>query len=260
MLIFRDNSGGYYFNSIFTEYQAASGGAGITVEDIDNTGEQSEDSRKRLEAGELVLASNIWWAFGAGATLAEIAPQVFVRDHLTANGNAVVDPQLRGIDRGDALGIPFGELDPRPAQGSPALSGAMVVDDAYFTPVNYRGAFGGANWLEGWTALSGQGFLSTAVEELIEGGELPTRVALDQNYPNPFNPSTSIEFKLEQTQQVRLAVYDLLGREVSVLIDGVRGAGTYRAQFEAGSLASGLYFYRLETVSATLSRTMMLLK
>src|SRR5690606_23738549 len=105
--------------------------------------------------------------------------------------------------------------------------------------------------------LAGAGYVSTAGEA---APELPSSAALAQNYPNPFNPSTSIPFTLDRAQRVRLAVYDVLGREVAVLVDGVQPAGTHRAAFDAAGLASGVYVYRLRTGAGTLTRTMTLVE
>lgn len=90
MLIFRDNSGGKYLNSIFTEYNGAEGGAGVLVEDLGS----GDDSRVRLENGDLVLANNLWWGFADGNTLADFAPQDFVQAHLVANGNRISPANL----------------------------------------------------------------------------------------------------------------------------------------------------------------------
>lgn len=261
LIMMRDNTGGVYRNSIFTAFDAAEGGEGIHVEDVDNTGEKTEDSRKRLESGDLMLDHNLWWGFGAGNQLAQFASQDFVQAHLTASSNYIESPMLRGIDRAP---MPSGGLDPRPATGSPAFTRALAAYPAeagadFFTEVDYLGAFGATNWLAGWTALDMTGFVGTAVEEVV-GSELPQTLALEQNYPNPFNPSTSIEFKLDRAQQVRLAVYDVMGREVALLVDGARPAGVYRVPFDAARLASGLYIYQLRTEQGTLARSMTLVK
>ena len=89
VLEIRDNAGGHYINSIFTDFA----NEGIDVEDSDS----GEDSRDRLDAGDLKLANNVWWGFGAGNELSTIAPDDFVAEHLASNGNRVVDPALRGI-------------------------------------------------------------------------------------------------------------------------------------------------------------------
>jgi hypothetical protein len=88
----------------------------------------------------------------------------------------------------------------------------------------------------------------------------PAGFALEQNYPNPFNPSTSIRFQLAEAGWVTLAVYDLLGREIAVLVDGQKAAGSYAVEFDARSLASGMYVYRLSAGSFTQSRKMMLVQ
>jgi len=72
------------------------------------------------------------------------------------------------------------------------------------------------------------------------------KFALSQNYPNPFNPSTTIKFSLPSAGMTSLKVYDAMGKEVSSLVNGNLSAGQYSAQFNGASLASGMYFYKLE--------------
>ena len=90
--------------------------------------------------------------------------------------------------------------------------------------------------------------------------ELPNGYALEQNYPNPFNPTTSIAFSLPQSAQVNLTVYDVLGRRVATLVNGHLAAGQHQVQFEASSLPSGMYLYRLSTPAGSITQKMMLLK
>jgi hypothetical protein len=82
-----------------------------------------------------------------------------------------------------------------------------------------------------------------------ESEEVPSEIALEAAYPNPFNPTTTIGFALPEASEVRLVVYDVLGREVARLVDGRVEAGRHRMRFEAGSLPSGTYLYRLEAGS-----------
>ena len=83
-----------------------------------------------------------------------------------------------------------------------------------------------------------------------QGGTIPAAYALEGNYPNPFNPATTIRYALPEASAVRLEVFDVLGRRVALLVDGVQAAGTHAARFEASRLASGLYLYRLEAEGA----------
>lgn len=99
-----------------------------------------------------------------------------------------------------------------------------------------------------------------SMEIMGEIDETPDSFGLKGNYPNPFNPQTTITFSLKETAQVRLSVYDMLGRELEVLVNGVLQAGSYDAQFEAGELPSGTYLYRLVTPEATFSGKMILSK
>lgn len=97
-------------------------------------------------------------------------------------------------------------------------------------------------------------------EEIIVEAGAPEAVALMSNAPNPFNPSTLIQYDLNQASNVKLTVYDVRGREVAVLVDQDQAAGRYEVRFDGGHLASGTYFYRLETPSNALTKQMILLK
>jgi hypothetical protein len=84
--------------------------------------------------------------------------------------------------------------------------------------------------------------------------------ALEQNYPNPFNPSTQIRFTLQSSNVTRLTVFDLLGREVAVLVNGSMPAGAHSVTFDASTLASGVYLYKLEAGGQVMTRRMTLVK
>jgi len=100
--------------------------------------------------------------------------------------------------------------------------------------------------------------LTTAIDR--PETQRPELFALPQNYPNPFNPSTNISYTLEKQDKVRLTVYDIRGREVAVLVDGVQAAGEHVVSFSGTGLASGIYFYRLETPKGVLVNKMALVK
>ncbi len=84
--------------------------------------------------------------------------------------------------------------------------------------------------------------------------------SLEQNYPNPFNPATTIKFGLNAASNVKLSVYNIIGQEVAVLVNKELNAGVYSVDFNAASLTSGTYFYRLETGEITQTRKMLLIK
>ena len=75
---------------------------------------------------------------------------------------------------------------------------------------------------------------------------LPAKLILAQNYSNPFNPSTTIKYELPKASRVNLSVFDILGREVSVLVNERKDGGVYEMKFDGSGMASGVYFYRLQ--------------
>ena len=130
--------------------------------------------------------------------------------------------------------VSLGTLPAEVEAGSPSLV-EIVVSDTY---------------------SSSSGVTSTEPD----GEEIPRAFALKQNYPNPFNPQTTIRYSLPQPGDVRLAVYNVLGHEVAVLVDGPQPAGQYAAQFSGADLPSGLYVYRLQAADEMAARAMMLAK
>ncbi|MDP1677737.1 MAG: S8 family serine peptidase [Bacteroidota bacterium] len=88
----------------------------------------------------------------------------------------------------------------------------------------------------------------------------PFTFSLEQNYPNPFNPTTTIQFTVPLASKVILKVYDMLGREISMLINTEQQSGIYNIQFDASKLSSGIYFYRISSGSFTDIKKMMLIK
>jgi len=104
-------------------------------------------------------------------------------------------------------------------------------------------------------------YASVIVTGLVEDArEHPDGFVLGENYPNPFNPSTRIPFVLSESGEVVLTVFDVLGREVAVLVEGRLVAGSHAATFAADGLPSGVYVARLETAGQVQSRTMLLVK
>ena len=105
--------------------------------------------------------------------------------------------------------------------------------------------------------FGGQYEYSDEIEVEVIG---PLTFALEQNYPNPFNPSTSIKYSVPENGFVKLSVYNLVGEEVSVLVNETVDAGFYEVAFNAANLPSGTYFYRLQTGNSLQTKKMILLK
>ena len=104
---------------------------------------------------------------------------------------------------------------------------------------------------------------NVTVEEPNSVPEYPvtaTSPELSQNYPNPFNSSTSIEFALPSAADVKLTVLNVLGQTVADVYQGNLNAGVHRMTFDASSLTNGLYYYRLQTAEATITRKMYYMK
>jgi photosystem II stability/assembly factor-like uncharacterized protein len=90
--------------------------------------------------------------------------------------------------------------------------------------------------------------------------ELPQAYELAQNYPNPFNPSTEIAFSIPENSRVTLTIYDMLGRQVETLLDETKPAGSYKVNFNANNLPSGMYFYKIQSGDYSQTKRMMLIK
>jgi hypothetical protein len=99
---------------------------------------------------------------------------------------------------------------------------------------------------------------STDVEN--QSSLVPVAMNLNQNYPNPFNPSTTISYSLSKASYVKLRVFNILGKELTTLVDGFQSAGNHSARFLASNMASGVYFYRLEAEGYTAMKQMLLVK
>ena len=102
--------------------------------------------------------------------------------------------------------------------------------------------------------------IAVSVAQDQRAAAIPTEYKLSQNYPNPFNPSTIIRYDLPKSGVVTLKVYDLFGREVATLVNGVRAAGTHQEIFDARGLASGVYFARLKTEAMSSTIKLVLMK
>ena len=143
-----------------------------------------------------------------------------------------------------------------PPGGIASPSGVCYV----YPSVSFQGYFN----LKFDVASNGYVYWSNSTRLVVTGVKeekaLPVVYALEQNYPNPFNPSTTITYALPNASVVRLSVYDLLGREVSVLVNERRDAGVHEVKFDGSKLASGVYLYRMQAGSYVETRKLLLVR
>ena len=153
----------------------------------------------------------------------------------------------------------------------------ITVDDDFFLGWTYRSGwpvilgdspvrtnrsqvFNGAFWGDAGTEFYIRAIVDYGLVSVDEDGQIPSTFALQQNYPNPFNATTVLNFAVNQSGHVKLNVYNLLGQQVEILVDGHYDAGQYTISWNAGDLPSGVYFARLQSQERTESVKMMLLK
>jgi len=92
------------------------------------------------------------------------------------------------------------------------------------------------------------------------GNEIPSTFSLYQNYPNPFNPTTTIKFAIPKSSSVKIAVFDVSGKEVDVILNETLQAGTYEIQWNGSKFSSGAYFYKISARDFSETKTMLMIK
>jgi minor extracellular serine protease Vpr len=186
------------------------------------------DSNSPLVVSGLTDGTNTWW-FAALQGTSMSAPVVTGIIALMLSANPQLSPsQIKGI-----------------------FQTTSITD-------NYTGITPNNTW--GWGKVNAYSAIRKIVVSVTEENILPKSYALNQNYPNPFNPSTTIEFDIPERTNVKLVVYDILGREVETIIDKELKPGKYKINFTATNLPSGLYFYTLKTPKFTKTNKMLLIK
>jgi hypothetical protein len=166
-----------------------------------------------------------------------------------------------GVVIPNALANGIRRIEQRSFANGGIRTAATDADGTWPSGVVTVNPFGGTNPL----FLSGTDVaLTTGVASATE---LPSSFGLSQNYPNPFNPTTRIQYTIGVASgqsavagRVTLAVYDVMGRQIALLVDETQGPGSYEVQFDAKGLASGMYIYRLVAGSFVQTRGMLLVK
>ncbi len=106
-------------------------------------------------------------------------------------------------------------------------------------------------------AVGTESFIFDTKEEFYK---YPKQYSLSQNYPNPFNSTTKFRYSIPKRSFISLKIYDVLGREVSTLVEGVKDQGIHEVVFDTHKLASGLYIYRFQSENFTSIKKMLLIK
>lgn len=134
-------------------------------------------------------------------------------------------------------------------------SGVLSYCTRYYWRANASNPFGTGQWSEVWT-------FKTICQSSINliSSEIPTENKLYNNYPNPFNPNTIIKFNIKDSRPVTLKIFDILGKEVSTLINGKLLSGIYEVSFDGSNFPSGVYFYTIRAGKFTDTKRMLLLK
>jgi hypothetical protein len=139
------------------------------------------------------------------------------------------------------------------------IQSGYLVASVFQDPRYFNGGFGEVlKAVVGWVKTNGG--VITGINNGSSAYNNPSDYQLSQNYPNPFNPETKINFTIPSTGLVSLKVFDVLGKEVASLVNEVRNAGVHEVTFNASSLSSGTYFYRIETGNFVKTKKMMVLK
>ena len=162
-------------------------------------------------------------------------------DFSTRSTSLIIKAIKEGLDKKEIIDIKPGVKFSEPEFGSTYTKITFIV-------MNPTGT------IEQSYSIIAKGNISEVVEPK------PSYFKLEQNYPNPFNPSTNIQFTLEKAGMTKLSVYDMLGRELTTLINEKKNAGTYEVTFNAHNYASGIYYYKLQNNNVLQIKKMMLLK
>jgi hypothetical protein len=272
--IYIEHSGPHISNNVIAENHAIRVGGGIcaglwsdsnpiiinntiigNVSDSVGGGLFLHSDHDTLKVTNTIIWANIASFEGNQLYLDECQPLISfcdIQDSLWPGvGNISVEPMFRDTTNGNyhLMATICGD----PANSSCIDAGDPIIQDIVLdcdwglgTIISDMGAYGGGD--------------STLLHMEDYVPSLPQKQVLFQNYPNPFNSQTTIELVLPLPQNVRLTIYDLLGRQVRTLIDEYRHAGSHTITFNAFRLSSGIYFYRLRAGDTVETKRMMLIK
>ncbi|HEX7071599.1 MAG TPA: T9SS type A sorting domain-containing protein [Rhodothermales bacterium] len=206
-----------------------------------------------LEAGdEIAVYSTDGVCAGVGVWTGEnLAITVWGDDQFT--------PLKDGVYEGEAITLRFWDASASTEYEAEESGAILFASDRPYYTVDGRYRANGIYVLAQAeftaTPMDAEAWKSVGVERQVPG-DVP--FTLEANYPNPFNPGTMIGYRLEESAAVRLSIANVLGQTVQVLVEGYQPAGDYQVRVDMGGMPSGLYLYRLESGSYSVTRTMLL--
>lgn len=211
------------------------------------------------DGSDVVVLNSIFWSDSAEVSGNEIyvdeCEPTFAYNNIQGGwegqGNIDLDPLFRDPENGDfhLMSTACGDPNDSPCidAGDPNIVDILL--DCYWGLGGLRSDMG---------AYGGGDSATVGIYDYVD--ELPRRFMLLQNYPNPFNANTTLKIDIRDETDIRINIYNVLGRVVTTLFDGKMGAGTYAISWNAGDMPSGIYFARLETRGRTECIKMVLLK
>ena len=236
-LQFRDRSAGIYTNSIFINFPEYA----IDIEDRSDIA----DSYDHLQTGALLFNCNYWWDFGAGDSWSDLVriresyedqTASFLINLMETTQNTIADPLLMDISPEPEL------FDPRLSPNSPALNGGCAIDDEFFDPVNYIGAFDSEGiWLTGWSGMQANEFFAFIVNSTKE--PIVNSEHLDL-FPNPATDEITLTLKntaANQTAQIELFTIN------GTLVKQMRTNTLENTTISVSDLTAGMYLLQVRT-------------
>ena len=234
------------------------GGEGVAYHDNDAA---NKGVPFRSSEGVDIEASN---DIGGGYDLSWIVAGEWVEYtiHVATDGIYTVTPIVASVPGGGSFHIEFNGIDLTGKRSVPVTGGWQFWQGIPIPNISLKAgrqimhvAFESGDFSLNWIEIK-----ASTGTDVGESRTTPTHFGLDQNYPNPFNPATTLSFSLASKSFVILKIFDVLGREVSVLVSEELPAGTYARQWDASAMSSGVYFSRMQAGSFVETKKVLLLR
>jgi len=247
--LFRAGTAGTVANSIVAAQKNK-------VLEVQDKAAPTNDAYTKLQNGELKILNNLFWGSGSAQTIdnsgiirvssgtPDDLTAAFLTTHLTTNNNQIADPQIVRISRDQD-----GQLDPRVKDGAAAFNTPLATypSNAFFTPVNYKGAFNNCwndLWIRGWSTLARNGHLvnTPAVDCIVGTEDLDNSlVSVFRIFPNPAKNAFIVESQFDR--EVSIEIFDMAGR----LVSSLNSIPTGQHRVEINTLTPGMYAIKFRT-------------